>query len=83
MRTLQWCFSASLLEAGCKLVSLNGLSPILLSCQGDCGICYACAVLGRNLAQENTLWENPVILALLFPKVETFLDGGNAFAYAS
>jgi len=46
-------------------------------------VCYARAVLGRNLAQENTSWENPVILASLFPKVETFLDRGNAFAYAS
>jgi len=45
------------------------------------GIYYACAVLGRNLAQENTPWETPVIPALLFLKVETFLDSGIAFAY--
>jgi len=57
--------------------------PRSCSREGDCGICYTCAVLGRNLAQENTSWENPVILALLFPKVEKFLDGGVAFAYAS
>jgi len=30
MRTLQWCLSASFFKAGCKLVSLNGASPILL-----------------------------------------------------
>jgi len=44
---------------------------------------YACAVLGRNLAQENTSWETPVISASLFLKVETFLVGGVEFAYAS
>jgi len=30
MRTLRWCLSASFPKAGCKLVSLNGVSPILL-----------------------------------------------------
>ena len=30
---------------------------------------YECAVLGWNLAQQNTSWETPVIIALLFPKV--------------
>jgi len=28
-----------------------------------------CAVLGRNLAQENTSWETPVIIASLSPTV--------------
>jgi len=42
-----------------------------------------CAVLGRNLAQGNTSWETLVISASLFLKVETFLDGGIVFAYAS
>jgi len=39
---------------------------------GDCGVYYACAVLGvlgRNFAEENISWETPVILVLLFPKV--------------
>jgi len=40
-------------------------------------------VLGRNLAQENTSWETPVILASFFLKFETFLDGGIVFAYAN
>jgi len=53
------------------------------SCQGGCSIYYTCAALGRNLAQENTSWENPIISASLFLKIETFLDGGIAFAYAS
>jgi len=57
--------------------------PRCCSYQGDCGIYYACAVLGRNLAQENTSWETPVISASLFMKVETFLDVAIAFAYAS
>jgi len=30
MQTLQWCLSARFLKVGCKLVSLNGVSPILL-----------------------------------------------------
>jgi len=32
-------------------------------------IYFACAVVGRNFAQQNMSWETPVIIALLFPKV--------------
>jgi len=52
---LVWCLSASCFKAGCKLVSLSRMAfPRSCSCQGDCGIHYACALLGRNLAQQNT-----------------------------
>jgi len=32
------------------------------SCQDVCGIYYACAVLGSNLAQQNTSWETPIVI---------------------
>ena len=41
------------------------------SCQEDCGICLqTCSrLLGRNLAQQNTSLETPVIIVSLIPKV--------------
>jgi len=44
----------------------HGVSPVL--CHGDCNIYYAHAVLGRNLAQENTSRETPVMIASFSPK---------------
>jgi len=39
--------------------------------------------LAETLLRKKTSWVNPVRLASLLPKVETFLDGGIGFAYAS
>jgi len=69
MQILQWCLSVSFFKAGCKLVSCCMAVPQFCSCQDHCGINYAYAVPGRNLAQKNTSWEMLVITAALFPKV--------------
>jgi len=70
MRTLWCCLSANVFKAACKLVNLSLMGfPPVFSCQDDCSVFYACAVLGKHLAQQNTSWETPVIIASIFPKV--------------
>jgi len=60
--------TASFFKAGRKLVSVSRMAfPRSCSCQGDCGIYYACALPGRNHAQKNTSWETTEIRASLFP----------------
>jgi len=70
MRTLPWCLSA------CFSMQFTSWSAKVLwrfrrscSCQDDCGICYACAVLGRNLGQQKRSLETPVIITSIFAKV--------------
>ena len=63
-------FICKLLKTGCKSFSLSHMVFLQsCSCQDDCSIYYACAVLGRNLSQRNMLWETPVIVVTLFPEV--------------
>jgi len=71
MQTLRLCLSESFFfKAGCKLVGWTRMAfPWFCSCQDDCSINYVYAVIGRNLAQKNTLWETPVMIASFFPKV--------------
>jgi len=80
---LAMAFICKLSQSRLQVGQFEWIFPDLARVNAICGIYYACAVLGRNLAQGNTSWENPVILASLFQKVETFLYGGIAFAYAS
>ena len=79
MQTLQWCLSASFLKVGCKVVSLNGVSLILLISRQLWYLLRVCSTWQKPCSGKYVVG-NPVILASLFPKVEMFRDGGIAFS---